>query len=639
MRRALEAAGGCILIGAGRPGAPTARLPLLLAISLVLTSATVLAAESESASGLTRVAFIGADTQGQGTANVDPVADLVAGEVRKHPGYEVIGVSEAARAVLSSEPPGDCLKDRRCRTSLAHTIRADTLITASLEPKRHGFRLALTIIDVHGRASRTTESMRHVESLGMNVRMCLDRLLSWNEPATAAPALAAPVVPAPAVSASVAGIKTPPSQPVSSAASTAEAIPGVTRVAFIAPDAQGHGAQSVDRLADAVAAEVRKHSGYGVIAVGEAARAVLSSAPPGDCLQDRACRKSLAHTLRADALITGSLEPRGHGFRLALRVIDVRGRATRTTEFMRHSENLAMNVQLCLDRLLSWNEPSAAAPTLVAPALAAPAAAAPALAAPAVPAPAASTPVAATAKPAGPASSEAPIKVLAASVVTSSSDEAPSPEERRQNYLGCVSTNSVCLNGTSAWCKPDVPPTPYSHGSAFQAALGEAQSCHSEDDVSWAGKCSQAVRDHIPDEMVQRFTESLNRLRDRFSALPDRFQDQCGPLPENFGGERIEATHVWCGSKQRDCVDELTKDVQLLKDADNLESCVYTVEFAIQRNKLARDRIAQCERWSGYQAPASEIETDMVAPPAPSPAKNGPPDWPRPVLETHAESQ
>jgi hypothetical protein len=88
---------------------------------------------------------------------------------------------------------------------------------------------------------------------------------------------------------------------------------------------------------------------------------------------------------------------------------------------------------------------------------------------------------------------------------------------------------------------------------------------------------------------------------------------------------------------KRDCVEELTKDVQLLKDADHLESCVYPAEFAIKRNKLALDRIAQCERWSGYQAPDSEIEKDMVAPPPP--AKNGPPDWPRPILETHAESQ
>lgn len=93
------------------------------------------------------------------------------------------------------------------------------------------------------------------------------------------------------------------------------------RLVVIGPAAAGRGAKSVARLAQRKLVQQAKALGWQVRRIeGRRAKKALR------CIRRGNCARRLARTLRADALLSSSVWRRGRRVRVALRLLDERGR-------------------------------------------------------------------------------------------------------------------------------------------------------------------------------------------------------------------------------------------------------------------------------------------------------------------------
>jgi len=130
------------------------------------------------------------------------------------------------------------------------------------------------------------------------------------------------------------------------------------RVAILEIRADGVEDDVVKPLPEVIAADIASHAGYEVASAEEVRRIIESEQSLDGCFQDDACTSRIARELHADLVVSGSVEPVGHKFKLNLSVADPKEMASvhSTSETMKHAENLPVNITLCLQTLFEWGK-------------------------------------------------------------------------------------------------------------------------------------------------------------------------------------------------------------------------------------------------------------------------------------------
>jgi TolB-like protein len=153
-----------------------------------------------------------------------------------HAGFEPIADALMRRALIAKEAADPtCARSDVCRRSIGQSLHADHVLSGTLKKKGGRFFLEISVAPANTLDSPQTssESMKHIKNLPVNVKLCLDRLFLWSDslpspaqstplpgtnapPADAAPSVpptTAPVMPPPAASAP-ASSKTKDKRPV-----------------------------------------------------------------------------------------------------------------------------------------------------------------------------------------------------------------------------------------------------------------------------------------------------------------------------------------------------------------------------------------------------------------------------------------
>jgi len=162
------------------------------AILRTIAVAVLLIGKTASAEPSWRIAVT--DLQALDVEVDDPPARTaaIAGEIGKHAGFTVLPLADV-RAILGLDRPMDCASKPDCIRKLAETLKADQIVFASVVSDEKKFELTLTRVDPKNPAAaqRASETMRKLDSIDLNVPLCLDRLFQWDSqppPAPLAPA-------------------------------------------------------------------------------------------------------------------------------------------------------------------------------------------------------------------------------------------------------------------------------------------------------------------------------------------------------------------------------------------------------------------------------------------------------------------
>jgi hypothetical protein len=195
------------------------QLNVRLCVDRLLESETAPAAATATTTKQ-RVVIFQVPSDGVSGPEAAQVPDLIARVVASHPEYDVVSGAErdAGLQVADTGQPG-CADSETCRARVASTLGAELVISASFERHRPGYRLSVSVTGpgTHKGPPRTSESMRLLTSLPLNVTLCLNRLFGWND----GPELFA-VKPTPAA---VVSVEPPPAPPATGADAAASPRP------------------------------------------------------------------------------------------------------------------------------------------------------------------------------------------------------------------------------------------------------------------------------------------------------------------------------------------------------------------------------------------------------------------------------
>jgi hypothetical protein len=134
-------------------------------------------------------------------------------------GYEIVPANEVQAGLKHAKGNTACFDDKGCLKRLAEQVHASLVIGGAVEKEKKGFTLTLSVAEAAdpGGAIRTSESMRRLKNLPMNVGLCLQRLFKWSSdtaPPAVAPAALAEQPPPPAAAPPPAVAAAPVAAPV-----------------------------------------------------------------------------------------------------------------------------------------------------------------------------------------------------------------------------------------------------------------------------------------------------------------------------------------------------------------------------------------------------------------------------------------
>jgi hypothetical protein len=329
--------------GAEVPGAPTT------------TGAT-----AESHHRIMVVAYGNAD----GTS-IDAIPGEIA-EVLAGPSAEIVPAPATRTAFAArKESLSDCQHQQTCRDDVARGLSADVVLTATLDKAGKAWVLSLTR-DSPGDAQTqsTSERMKKLSSLALNVRLCVGRLF----PSAAGPVAdlslddTAMATPPAVVTASSGPLPAPAAPSGSSPASTSEApasgstarAPASTdRVVVIVAASETIDRKTGAALPDQIARELAVVHPSGFVPAADVQHALdARNDNARDCLDRKYCAPALASKLDATLLVTATVEHAKGSYLLTMTSGNpLQAERKSTSESMRQLSSMERNIRLCLERL------------------------------------------------------------------------------------------------------------------------------------------------------------------------------------------------------------------------------------------------------------------------------------------------
>jgi TolB-like protein len=272
-------------------------------------------------------------------AEVSRLSELIETTLRQHPAFVVVpnDESKAALVTLSTKKPA-CRTDEGCLAELGRQLKADHIVDASVSGSSGSYVLRVAVLDPSGKraVARTSEPMKRLKSLALNVDLCLERLFQWNAPvvAEAEPAK----VPAPATGSEALARK---------------------RVMILDLKAAGLDDKLTAALPALIAQEIARHPGYDVASADDVQRLVSLQAQKQavGCTQDDSCLVEVSKKLQADIIVSGSIGKVGESVVLNLGLVNPRemSKATGAMETVSRAEDLPAAIIPCLAKLFHWN--------------------------------------------------------------------------------------------------------------------------------------------------------------------------------------------------------------------------------------------------------------------------------------------
>ncbi len=324
-----------------------------------------------AAAPVIRVAVVTIKAVGVDEAASAALPGVVAQQISNHRGFAAVG----ADAVVAKQP-ANCAADDACLARMAPAVPADFVVIGQLRRDGQRFALDLRLVDPREakRNRKASETMRRVESVALNVELCLKSLFEGLVPPpepvppalpvarNEAPPPAAPAVPpAPPVAA-----KTTPPKPKNTKRSLA--LITVTR-------GEGFSEKQANTLEEILLGALDGTHRFKVIGRTDitALLNLESQKQTLGCGDDAACMAQIAGALGADLVGTADIGRLGSTMVISLKLIDVASATVvvRVQQRAKSEEALADGIQVMAnDVVLSlWPDAIITAPTPPTPAV------------------------------------------------------------------------------------------------------------------------------------------------------------------------------------------------------------------------------------------------------------------------------
>jgi hypothetical protein len=192
--------------------------------------------------------------------------------------------------------------------------------------------------------------------------------------------------------------------------------------------------------------------------------------------------------------------------------------------------------------------------------------------------------------------------------------------KREAALKACLSTDINCEYGTANNCRPSVPYTDsWGVRFTFALALVNAQKCEAD----WSKVCGPQVSKTITRPMVQDAWKRLDDLFKRSGAMPPELA--C-PLPADWadGSGAVLTARDWCWNRKADCLDVLPRAIHVMEEAVQVESCLYTNEYKLKRDRLKADHDADCQAKYAAQKAADDQQLAKLGDSASATSSNKP---------------
>lgn len=254
---------------------------------------------------------------------------------------EVVSTAETRKAFgARAESLGDCQQSTKCREAVARGLGADVIVTATLDRAGKGWQLTMTRSSPGaGEPRSTSERMKKLSNLTLNVRLCVGRLFTSAAPAVGDLTLdMAAGTPPPAAGA--------PVTPVSASSE---------RVVVVAAAAENGDRGSGVALAEEIAKELAAIHPAQVVPAADVQRILTARDDSArDCLDRQYCAAAVASKLDAGLVVTATVEHSKGTYLLTM----TSGKPLQpdrqiTSERMRQLSSLGPSIRLCLSRLFS----------------------------------------------------------------------------------------------------------------------------------------------------------------------------------------------------------------------------------------------------------------------------------------------
>jgi Ca-activated chloride channel family protein len=210
--------------------------------------------------------------------------------------------------------------------------------------------------------------------------------------------------------------------------------------------------------------------------------------------------------------------------------------------------------------------------------------------------------------------------------------------QQKTCYQNCIGTDRNCGYGTSTKCEP-TPFTRENRHLTVDRAMQMFSSCAGERD--WQNNCLQRIFSIIPKGWVHEAARWVDDVGRRQRKLPDGagMRAMC-PTPPGFSlnAESVRQITFWCSNTKKDCPGALAEGRNVLAAAQDVEECLWSAEFHVNRQQMQSKRHEQCKAQCGwgedsespddFTSPVGDSLTPVTAPGVPEEAPEQPKQQP-----------
>ena len=306
--------------------------------------------------GRIRVAVVEPQVVGVSRSEAGDLSNDIARQITKHRDYELVSDNEIEDAISHQKGRGPCAADDTCLTGVARSVNADMVLSGSLKKTSSRYVLTLTLKSRGGNtpSGSTSQDMKQLKSLAMNVGLCLDELFKWKAapPPSPPPVAVSHPEPPPAVIV-VSKPALPPPAP------KAPVGPTRRRVMVLDLQAVAIDGKIVAPLPEYIAKEIARHPEYDVASSDDVNRmmSLQATKQAAGCTEDEGCITEISRKLDADLVVNGSVGMVGQSYVLNLALMNPKDlkSTTRTVETVARVEDLPKSVGPALAKLFHWS--------------------------------------------------------------------------------------------------------------------------------------------------------------------------------------------------------------------------------------------------------------------------------------------